>query len=162
MFLRGRHPKLMCRKSIIRFYLNHVSSPLNSHQMAPTSRPTTAFILSLISGFLIVVNGVSLGALRRLPEIIARYAPGHMGEMGPFRLEFVESILTTLMLIGIVFGLIILFASVMLYQNPSNKTLWSVIVLVLSILSIVAGGGFLVGTILGIIGGGLGLSWKPK
>jgi hypothetical protein len=33
---------------------------------------------------------------------------------------------------------------------------------VLSIISIVTGGGFLIGFILGIIGGALALAWKPK
>jgi hypothetical protein len=65
------------------------------------------------------------------------------------------------MILGIVFGLIVIFASIMLYEDFSNKTLWSVLVLVTSILSIITGGGFLIGFILGIIGGALGLTWRP-
>lgn len=158
-----------CGKEIpedARFCPNCGADQTSPRQKTPTSKPTTAFIISLIAGILILVNGASLGftwgILRGLPEIIARYAPSHAGEMGPFGLEFVRSLLATLMVIGVVFGLIVTFAAIMLYQNPSNKTLWSVIVLVISILSIIAGGGFVVGFILGIIGGVLGLSWKPK
>jgi hypothetical protein len=50
----------------------------------------------------------------------------------------------------------------MLYRNPLQKKAWGIIVLVLSIISIVTGGGFIIGLILGVIGGALSLSWKPK
>jgi uncharacterized membrane protein len=59
-------------------------------------------------------------------------------------------------------GIVVIVAAVMLYRNPPQKTLWGVLVLVLSIVSIFVGGGFLLGLILGVIGGILALIWKPK
>ncbi|MFX0202705.1 MAG: DUF6114 domain-containing protein, partial [Candidatus Hodarchaeota archaeon] len=59
-------------------------------------------------------------------------------------------------------GVIVLLSAVMLYRNPMSKTTWGVLILIFSILSVVGGGGFLVGMILGIIGGALGLAWKPR
>lgn len=50
----------------------------------------------------------------------------------------------------------------MIYRKPAQKTAWGVVILVFSILSIVTGGGFIIGFILGIIGGALALAWKPK
>jgi hypothetical protein len=55
-----------------------------------------------------------------------------------------------------------MLAAIMFYRNPAHKTLWGIVVLVLSVISIFSGGGFIVGLILGIIGGALALSWKQK
>ncbi|MFQ5998323.1 MAG: DUF6114 domain-containing protein, partial [Candidatus Bathyarchaeia archaeon] len=46
--------------------------------------------------------------------------------------------------------------------NPAQNKAWGVIILVLSIISIVIGGGFAIGFILGIIGGALAIAWHPK
>jgi hypothetical protein len=51
----------------------------------------------------------------------------------------------------------------MLYVNSEKSKTWGVIVLVFSIISLFFGlGGFIVGMILGIIGGALGIVWKPS
>jgi len=50
----------------------------------------------------------------------------------------------------------------MLYRSPSRKTAWAVIILAFSIVSMVVGGGLLVGLVLGTIGGALAIAWKPK
>lgn len=43
-----------------------------------------------------------------------------------------------------------------------NYNWWGVLIPIFSILSLFGGGGFFIGMILGIIGGALGLAWKPK
>ncbi|MFH1327754.1 MAG: DUF6114 domain-containing protein [Candidatus Bathyarchaeota archaeon] len=73
-----------------------------------------------------------------------------------------STILYTGMAIGIIFGIIIIVGASMVYRNPLSKTGWGIAILVLSIISIVIGGGFILGFILGIIGGALILAWKPK
>lgn len=121
--------------------------------MSSEEKPTAAFVLSLIAGILILINGAVVGAVR---SFIGPHIPG-MGERA-----LVTGILSTVMVVGIVLGLIVIVAAVMLYRNPAQKTMWGVIVLVLSIISIFIGGGFIIGLILGIIGGALALAWKPK
>ncbi len=66
------------------------------------------------------------------------------------------------MAIGIILGIIVIIGAIMLYRNPDQKTGWGIAVLIVSIISIFIGGGFLIGLILGIIGGALALQWKPK
>ncbi len=115
-------------------------------------KPSAAFALSLIAGILILINGAILGAVS---SFIAPFIPG-VAETA-----LVTTILYTLMGIGVILGIVVIVAAIMLYQKPSQKTMWGAIILVLSIISIFIGGGFVLGLILGIIGGILALSWKP-
>ncbi|MCL4411602.1 hypothetical protein M1329_01555, partial [Candidatus Marsarchaeota archaeon] len=63
--------------------------------------------------------------------------------------------------LGIVSGIIMILASVMLYNtNVSKVKTWSIIALVFSIISLGAFGGFVIGFILGLIGSILGLTYK--
>jgi hypothetical protein len=121
--------------------------------LSSSEKPTAAFALSLIAGILILINGAAVGAVR---SFIGPHIPG-MGDRA-----LVTGILGTVMVAGIILGLIVIVAAVMLYRNPAQKTMWGVIILVLSIISIFIGGGFIIGLILGIIGGALALTWKPK
>ena len=50
----------------------------------------------------------------------------------------------------------------MIYSKPANKKAWGILVIAFSIPSVITGGGFIIGFILGIIGGAQALSWKPK
>lgn len=62
---------------------------------------------------------------------------------------------------GVAFGLIIMLGGVMMFVRPQSSTLWGVIILVLSVLSIISTGGIFLGLILGVIGGILGIVFKP-
>jgi hypothetical protein len=50
----------------------------------------------------------------------------------------------------------------MLHIKPAKKKVWGILILVFSIPSVITGGGFIIGFILGIIGGALAISGKPK
>ncbi len=121
--------------------------------MEKVEKPTTAYALSLIAGILILVNGALIAGV---PGLLAAI-PGTSTIP-----EFVFGIIWAVSIMILVFGVIVLLSAVMLYRNPKSKTTWGVLILLFSILSILGGGGFLVGTILGIIGGALALAWKPK
>ena len=121
-------------------------------RLSSSEKPTTAFTLSLIAGLLFLINGVVLGAVASLVPFI----------VPPEELPIIIAFLTPLMILGIVWGIIVIIAAVILYRNPAQKTMWGVIILVLSIMSIFISGGFIIGLILGIIGGILALGWKPK
>ena len=64
--------------------------------------------------------------------------------------------------IGLIFGVLVLLGAIMLHIKPVNKKAWRITIVVFSIPSVVTGGGFIIGFILGIIGEKLALSWKPK
>ncbi len=103
----------------------------------PVRRPSSAFALSLASGILVVVGSLVL-----------------------ILLSF--GFISFLWLLALVFGTIILFASVLLYARPAEHAIWGVIILVFACLSIIGFGGFVAGMVLGIIGGALGIAWRPE
>lgn len=99
-----------------------------------------AFILpSLNYGTLNVPQGLPVSAI---PGLVS----GFVGMMGIF---------------GLVTGIIVLISSVMLLTGTGQRRTWSVLILVFSILSFIGFGGFIVGAVLGIVGGALVLRWKP-
>lgn len=132
-------------------------------QNTATGYPTTASIISLIGGIIITLGGLLFLAVSAfiLPSLnygnlvipqnlpasaIPGLVSGFVGMIGIF---------------GLVSGVIVLASSVMLLTGKGQQRTWSVLVLVFSILSLFGLGGFLVGAVLGIVGGALTLRWKP-
>ena len=131
--------------------------------VSSAEKPTAAFAVSLIAGILILINGLVLGAVSSFVDILSLIGTRGPGPVvGAKEAMMLTGILGVLTAVGVVLGIVVIVAAVMLYRNPAQKTLWGVLVLVLSIVSIFVGGGFLLGLILGVIGGILALTWKPK
>ncbi len=110
-------------------------------------KPTAAFVLSLIGGIFVI-----LGALLWI-------------SIGAF-LSFLSlgiGLNTTMMgVLGLIFGLIVIVGGVMMYTKPQQHVMWGAIVLILAIVSIpFSFAGLLIGFILALIGGILGLVFKP-
>ena len=122
--------------------------------MSQNEKQKKAFILSLIAGILIISNTTLLGvATTWFPDVIPKL-PGSSGND--------ITILYQLTAICILFGFIVLFGAIMLHIKPAKKKVWGILILVFSIPSVITGGGFIIGFILGIIGGALAISGKPK
>jgi len=132
-------------------------------QNTTAAYPRTASILALAGGIIITLVGllfVAVSALvlpnlsysnisvpQNLPvSAIPGLVSGFVGLMGAF---------------GLVSGIIVLVSSVMLLTNVGQRRTWSVLILVFSVLSLFGMGGFVVGAVLGIVGGALVLRWKP-
>jgi hypothetical protein len=106
-------------------------------------KPKAAFILSLISGIFVLIVGffviMANGALT-----------------GGFNLG----------LLGVMWGVLIMIGAAMLYSKPQQHKTWGIIVIVLSFLSwfvlALAGVIGIIGFILGLLGGSLGIRWKPS
>jgi len=64
--------------------------------------------------------------------------------------------------ISLISGIVVIISAAMLRSNPSQRTLWGALVIVFSALSFFGFGGFIIGAILGIIGGIMALTWKPS
>ena len=121
--------------------------------MSQSEKPTKSFILSLTAGILILSNTALLGAAATwFPEIIPTI-PGSAND---------TTVLYRLTALGLIFGALVLLGAIMLHSKPANKKAWGIIVIVFSIPSVITGGGFIIGFILGIIGGAKALSWKPE
>ena len=65
--------------------------------------------------------------------------------------------------LGVVFGAIVIISAIMLNSKPREHSTWGMLIVIFSVLSIFGGamGGFGVGLVLGLIGGILGITWKP-
>ena len=110
--------------------------------------------MSLTAGILILCNSALLGAAATwFPRII----PTLPGSDGNSTIPF-----ASLTAIGLTCGAIVLLGAIMLRSKPVNRKVWGIVIIVFSIPSVVTGGGFIIGFILGIIGGAYAFSGKPE
>jgi len=125
-------------------------------QSAP--KPTAAFALSLIAGiWMLGTRGLMAGFGWNL-VMRGHWMWGHGITRG---MGGVIPVLFWGPWFGIIAGIIVLLAAVILYSNPSKAQSWGVVILIVSVLNLVVGmGGFLPG-VLGIIGGALAIAWRP-
>jgi hypothetical protein len=128
---------------------------------APTERPVSAFVLSLLAGVLISVGGVVLGMLSAF--LSARIGKIMIGESSYITLAGIAYPLAGLQ---IILGVLVMLASIIIFLSAAQRTAWSIIILVISILALMLnifppGPIGLVGAIMGILGGALALSWRP-
>lgn len=129
-----------------------VEPPRPQIEGAPkVEKPTAAFILSLIGGVFILVGGVGYAYFGAIcGGLVGMFAPG----MG--------ALIFLYMALGLICGIVVIIGAIMINSaDPSKVKTGSILVLVFSIISLISGGGYYVGVILGIVGGILGLVWKP-
>jgi hypothetical protein len=117
-------------------------------------KPIKAFNLALIAGILIITNGVLLGVVAKWFIGIMPILPGSSGND--------PTLLIELATFGLILGVIVLFCAVMLRSKPAKKKVWGIILIGFSIPSVIMGGGFIIGFILGITGGAITFSRKKS
>jgi hypothetical protein len=121
--------------------------------MEAQEKPTAAFVLSFIGGTIILIGGTLefIGALAASVVVSSLFgAP-------------VGGLWVLLGVLGLICGILVVVGAVMLYVNPKRNVPWGVITIIFSVISLLFAyfGGFVAGMILGIIGGALGIAWKP-
>lgn len=130
-------------------------------------KPIAVFVLGLISGLLIIAGSVAVLSFYPFGPY-HEYGQGYMGMMGGYYggfygmmsgLYFNTGMFYAMSVVGFASGLVILIGSVMAYSRPDSTLPWSVLILVFSIISLVAMGGFFVGALLGFVAGIVGLTW---
>jgi hypothetical protein len=125
--------------------------------MSNQALPETAFILSLIGGIFMFVGGGTMWLIFGGMPYYWMMGMGHMpGASYPF------AFLSMLFIVGIVSGIIVIIGAVMLRSRPEQYYTWAILILVFSIISLIGMGGFFIGALLGIAGGALALSWRPR
>ena len=134
----------------------------NPAQEKASSYPKTASVLALVGGMIIILGGVIFIGVAAfiLPHLnysnltvpkgmdrasLPGLISGVVGVMGGF---------------GLVCGAIVLLSATMLLARVGRRRTWGILILVFSVLSFVGLGGFIIGAILGIVGGILALRWK--
>ena len=116
-------------------------------------------MLSLIGGIFIV-----LGSLLSF-LMYSFWGTWGWGMMGPWMMGgygFPYGFMWGFSLVALVAGLIVIVGGIMLQTRPEEHMLWGILVLIFSIVSFVGMGGFMIGALLGIAGGALALSWRPR
>lgn len=110
--------------------------------------PIAGFALSLIAGMLIILNASLLSLLHIFALFF--FGIGHPF-LGKF---FVFPWFPLLMTVyGAICGIVVLLGSYFIYKG--KNILGGVLVILFSILSLPVGGGFIIGFLLGVIGGAL-------
>jgi hypothetical protein len=121
--------------------------------MNQNEKSTKTFTLSMIAGILIVCNAVAVGVAGTWFPWIFPTLPGSENNVTvPF---------VAIAAIGLICGVLVLFGALMLRIKPENMKAWSILIVAFSVPSVVTGGGFIIGFILGIIGGVKAFRWKP-
>jgi len=129
-------------------------------------KPVAPFILGLIAGIFIFLGAIVM-------SMFAFGTASMMGSMGGamsgmmsnmyagMSMGMMMGFAPALTVVGIASGVMVILGSVMVYTHPSESQLWGAIILAFSVVSIIGGmGGFLVGLILGVVGGVLALTWR--
>ena len=139
--------------------------------MTEIEKPSTAFVLSLIGGIFIFLGG---GAIAMLGSWMGNYGYGMMGGYRGWGGMMGYGIPGYGMMgwlgfglfgiFGIIFGTIVIISAVMLNGKPQEHSTWGTLIIIFSLLSIFGGamGGLGVGLVLGLVGGILAVTWKPK
>lgn len=124
--------------------------------------PNIPSILALVGGALIVLVDIFLLAVSIviLPHINYtnfQTPRGYTGSPGALAAGFVGAIAV----FGLICGIIVTTSSVLMRLKPAQRQTWGILVLVFSVLGFFGLGGFIIGSILGIVGGILALRWTP-
>ena len=128
------------------------------------SYPTAATVLALVGGVLMVLAGLIFLAVSAviIPHIPPPFFHQNDTAITPETIRgFASTILGGLGAFGLISGAIVLGSGVMLQVDTDRRRTWGVLILVFSVLSFLGTGGFVIGAILGIMGGVLALTWKP-
>ncbi len=138
--------------------------------MGAETRAVVPFVLSLLGGIFIVLGALvaSIFAFGS-PTIVGSMSSsmnGMMGGMGAgmsgMMIGLMMGIYPIFSIVGLASGALVILGAVMLYSRPFEKDLWGAVVIAFSILCMLGGmGGFMVGLVLGIVGGALALVWNP-
>ena len=145
-----RFCEYICRRLVP--IIPKLTLPTSEH-VAAMGRRTTAFSLSLAGGILIASGG-AIGVFWMNPMMTCCQGIGMMqGMMGSFGF----GIMYGLFMVSIVSGAIVLLGAIMLNRKPEQRYTCGLVIIIFSATSILGMGGFLVGSILGIVGGILAL-----
>lgn len=106
-------------------------------------KATLPFGLALAGGILILVFSAIQLALFAL--------------LGGF---FLASLLLAFSILGVISGIIIIVGATIAHEEYRSQTTCGIVIIVMSSLSFLASGGFIVGAILGILGGIFFIAWK--
>jgi hypothetical protein len=122
-----------------------------------SSNVPLAVILSMFAGTFIVFGGLMLFAM------LSWYGSTLMmgGQWHMYMLTYPRWLTVVVATISVLMGGLVMSASYKMYKEPRTK-LWGFLIVLGSLLSLFAIGGFGLGGILGLVGGIMGLGRRPE
>ena len=139
--------------------------------MSAETRTVAPFVLSLIGGVFILLGAIITSMFTfGSPNIVGSMSNSMSGMMGGMNgqtgmgmmIGGMMGVYPIFSIIGLASGALVILGAVMLYSRPFEKDLWGAVIIAFSILGILGGmGGFMIGLVLGILGGVLALAWNP-
>jgi hypothetical protein len=136
--------------------------------MATNQGPTTAYILSLIGGSIVLLYNVVTLAWFGLSGpywggfggFMSGMMDGYHDFMGGYSGSY--EFFAVISIVGLVSGILMIVGAAMLRARPMEHVMWGTVILVFSVVSFVGMGGFFIGAVLGIIGGAFALIYRPR
>ncbi|MDG6933416.1 MAG: hypothetical protein JRN68_01835 [Nitrososphaerota archaeon] len=126
---------------------------------------TTYFSLGIASGFLIIVGALFSMIWWSYPMGLGYQWMGRMMYGWGYGFSYHMATIGAyygFVVVGIISGAVVIISSILLYRSPRQAALWGAILLVASVTSFVAMGGFFVGALLGFVTGLLAIFSGPK
>jgi len=128
-----------------------------------SSYPKSASILALVGGMIIILGGVIFIGVSAyvIPHLDLSNVTVPQGINTSDLHSLISGVLAVMGSFGLVCGAVVLTSATMILAKVGQRRTWGILILVFSVLSFVGLGGFVVGAIMGILGGILILRWKP-
>ena len=128
--------------------------------MASNQGNTFAFVVSLVGGLITLIFSLlnvvwfSSGATNfgGYGTAMRGAMDGYHNFMGTYASS--NSFFTALSVVAVVCGVIVIMSALMLRVQPHQHTIWAIVIIGFSLLSFIGMGGYFIGAILGIVGGG--------
>jgi hypothetical protein len=116
-------------------------------QIRESSRPWLISSLLIIASLLVLSNNLLIATTGNVQKF-------QYGDLAiTFGYETVINAMGGLNYVWIVVGLLSLFASIMLWLKPGKRRAWTIIVISSSLVSVLTGGGFIVGVVMAVVAG---------
>lgn len=126
-------------------------------EVKEVKRATAGFIVSLVGGIIdaivaLIIIGVA-GFISELDETIPGFTDAGLTDAAGFAIATVGAI-------GLILAILVIVGAILIYM-PGKEVIGGILVLVFSIIcAFFTLGGFIIGLILGIVGGALGIAKK--
>jgi hypothetical protein len=134
--------------------------------MESNQLPVTSYMLSLIGGIIVLLTGIVgflwFGAGGPGWGGFGGWMSSMMGNSHGFTGGGEFGFFSIISVLGLFSGIVMIIGAVMLRARPQDHITLGILILIFAVASFADMGGYFIGAILGIIGGALAISYRPR